>query len=121
MRERTHALAFIRHALALQPGPLIQDVERITESRDRDSAERFLLLLLTWFRDALVFSHGGSVINVDQVEDLRRFTALFPAADLQQVIAEIERAISLVRRNVFIKLVFLQLAVRLKRTIARTA
>ena len=74
-----------------------------------------------WFRDAMVMTRGGRIINVDQEEDLRRFTARFPQADLLRAMADIERALSLVGRNVYIKLILLQLSVQLRRTIATTA
>ncbi len=93
----------------------------MTEGNDRETVHRFLLLQMIWFRDALVLRHGGNVINIDQMDDLRRFVDRFGDADLHGAIAEVERAISLVGRNVYIKLVFLQLAVRLKSILKRPA
>jgi len=97
--------------------PMIEDVERFAAARDRAAVERFLSLLLMWFRDAMVMTRGGRIINVDQEEDLRRFTARFQSADLLCAMRDIERALSLVGRNIYIKLVLLQLAVQLRRTI----
>lgn len=120
MDERVHALTFIRHVLGTSVKRILQDIERLTEPKDRDFVERFLLLLLTWFRDALVLSHGGIVVNVDQNEELQRFITRFPSADLPRVIADVEKAIFLINRNVYIKVTILQLAVRLKRSIMHT-
>ena len=91
--------------------------ERIASPRDRESALNFLTLTLMWFRDALVLSRGGEIINVDQRDDLQRFVAKFPEANLVQVVNDVERAISLVNRNVYITLVLLQLSVRLRSNI----
>jgi DNA polymerase-3 subunit delta' len=115
--ERDHVLAFVRHVLGTSALNVLQDVDRIVDLKDRERVERFLVLLLMWFRDALSLTHGGAIINVDQAEDLNRFTAKFPAADHLQSMADIEKAISLVDRNVYIKLVLLQLAMQLKRNI----
>ena len=121
LQERAFVPSFVRHVLGGSVLPLIEDVERFAAARDRVAVERFLALLLMWFRDAMVMTRGGRIINVDQEEDLRRFTARFPQADLLRAMADIERALSLVGRNVYIKLILLQLSVQLRRTIATTA
>jgi DNA polymerase-3 subunit delta' len=121
LQERAFVPSFVRHLLGASVLPMIEDVERFTAARDRAAVERFLSLLLMWFRDAMVMTRGGRIINVDQEEDLRRFTARFPQADLLRAMADIERALSLVDRNVYIKLILLQLSVQLRRTIATTA
>ncbi len=117
---RRDVLAFVRTALASNVSSLMQAVENIAELKDRELVNRFLVLLLMWFRDALVLMHGGEIINVDQQEDLKRFTAKFPHANLLQALAHVEKAISLVDRNVYIKLVILNLAIRLKADILHT-
>jgi DNA polymerase-3 subunit delta' len=119
--EREHVVSFLRAALGAQVLNLGKQIERVTEGNDRESVHRFLLLQMMWFRDALVLRHGGNVINIDQMDDLRRFVDRFGDTDLHGAIAEVERAISLLGRNVYIKLVLLQLAVRLKSILKRPA
>ncbi len=114
LQQRQEVVAFIRSALATGAVQVSGAVDALAETRNRDTVEQFLTLMLMWFRDALVLARGGTVINLDQQDDVRRFLERFPAADLLQVLAEVERAISLVDRNVYIKLVLLRLAVRLK-------
>lgn len=121
LQERAFIPTFVRHVLGTSALPLVEDVERFAAARDREAVERFLSLLLMWFRDAMVMMRGGRIINADQEEDLRRFTSRFPQADVLRAMADIERALSLVGRNVYIKLVLLQLAVQLRRTITTTA
>jgi hypothetical protein len=58
------------------------------------------------------------VINLDQQDDLKSFVDKFPGADLLQVMADVEKAISLVNRYTYIRLVLANLAVRLRRDIA---
>lgn len=115
--ERDEVVAFVRSALAGHTGNISEDAERLGRSKDREGARRFLRMTLLWFRDALVLSHDGPVINVDQTEDLRRFVARFPGAPLPEVIAEIERSLFLLDRNVYLKLILIHLAVRLKHMI----
>jgi DNA polymerase-3 subunit delta' len=114
--ERTFAVEFIRDALSGNAARVIDDAERIASWKNRDQVERFLLTILLWFRDALVLSHGGSVINLDQQEDLKRYCARNPEADIPAAMAETERALSLLGRNAYIKLVMYTLATRLRRT-----
>jgi DNA polymerase-3 subunit delta' len=114
--ERTFAVDFIRNALAGNAARVIEDAERIVAWKNRDQVQRFLLTILMWFRDALVLSHGGSVINLDQQEDLQRFLARNPGADIPAAMTETERALSLLDRNAYIKLVIYTLATRLRRT-----
>jgi DNA polymerase-3 subunit delta' len=117
---RRDVLAFVRTALSNNVASLLQAVEKVADLKDRELVTRFLVLLLMWFRDALIQRHGGNIINVDQQEDLKRFTEKFPRADLLQALAHVEKAISLVDRNVYIKLVILNLAIRLKADILHT-
>jgi len=114
--ERTFAVEFIRNALAGNAARVIDDAERIAAWKNRDQVQRFLLTVLMWFRDALVLSRGGNVINLDQQEDLQRFLARNPGADIPAAMAETERALSLLDRNAYIKLVIYTLATRLRRT-----
>jgi hypothetical protein len=106
---------FIRLVLGSGVAPLLDEIGRICSTKDRDVVIRFLTLMLMWFRDALVLSRGGSIINLDQQDDLQRFVTRFPHADLLSALTEVEKAISLVHGNVYINLVLTQLSVRLKR------
>ncbi len=114
--ERTFAVEFIRNALSGNAAKVIDDAERITSWKNRDQVQRFLVTILMWFRDALVLKEGGTIINLDQEEDLRRFLARNPQADILAAMAETERALSLLDRNAYIKLILYTLATRLRRT-----
>ncbi len=116
-KQRLSVLAFVRNVLGTNLTSLTEQIEELSSTRDRDVVTRFLNLLLMWFRDALVLSQGGDVINLDQREEIKRFTTKFPHANLVQVLSDVERAIFLVERNVYIKLIFLQLAVKLRKNI----
>ena len=116
-RERKEAVAFVMNTLGQNFPRLMDHIEEITSTKDKDVLTRFLTLLLIWFRDALVLREGRGIINVDQHDELVRFIRKFPNANLVQVLEEIEKAISLLQRNVYIVLVFVQLSIKLKRCI----
>ena len=114
---REDVVLFIRTALANNFVNLSQHIEKLTASKDRDFVIRFLSLMLIWFRDAFVLLQGGEIINLDQQDDLQKFTAKFPAADLEQVLTSIDHCISLIDKNGYILLALLQLSVKLRRAI----
>jgi DNA polymerase-3 subunit delta' len=117
MAQRQDVVEFIRNIIRPKVLDVTAAIDRIADTKDRDIQTRFLTLMLFWFRDALVLSHGGEVINTDQVDTLRNFLVKFPSADLLGAMADVEKAISLVGRYAYIKLVLLQLAVRLRHAI----
>ncbi len=114
--ERAFAVEFIRNALSGNAARVIDDAERIASWKNRDQVQRFLITILMWFRDAMVLKEGGTIINLDQEEDLRRFLTRNPQADILAAMAETERALSLLDRNAYIKLILYTLATRLRRT-----
>ncbi len=119
--RRQHVVAFIRVALGNSTVAITEAVDDLCANKDRDVLVGFLNLMLMWVRDALVLLQGGEVINLDQQDDLQKFVSKFPQANLLGALADIERAISLVERNVYINLVMLQLAVQLRRRILASA
>ncbi len=112
--ERANVLAFIRSLLSARIIPFVEEIEGLSLARDREVVLRFLTLMLVWFRDAMVHAEGGKIINTDQADSIKKFVSRFPGADLVRSIDDIHHAISLLRRNVYIMAVLLQLAVRLR-------
>ena len=112
--ERRAALEFIMNALGPSFIKLIDQIEELTSPGDRDRLIRFLNLLLVWFRDALVLREERAVINLDQHGELTRFVKKFPGAKLGRVLEEIDHAVFLVERNVYMMFVLVQLALRLR-------
>jgi DNA polymerase III subunit delta' len=112
--QRRQVMDFVRTILRTDVVAITDAVDELCSTKDRDVLVRFLQLLLIWFRDVLVLGRGGAVINMDQLDDLRRFVNKFPAADVHAILAAIERAVSLVERNVYINVVMLQLIAQLR-------
>jgi DNA polymerase-3 subunit delta' len=117
---RQDVVSFIRTALANNRVNLIAHIEKLSAEKDRDFVVRYLRLMAIWFRDAFVLLNGGRIINLDQQDDLQKFTTRFPRADLHDVLASLDHAISLVYKNGYIQLVLLQLAIKLRRAILGT-
>jgi DNA polymerase-3 subunit delta' len=115
--QRQRVVAFVRTVLASNIMAITEAVDDVCSTKDREVIVRFLQLLLIWFRDALVLRSGGPVINMDQMDDLRKFISRFPDADLHAILGAIERAVSLVERNVYINVVMLQLIAQVRSSI----
>ena len=99
----------------------ISYVEDILHAMPRDSkkVKDLLILLLIWFRDAMVYyeTHGENhnrLVNFDQVEIVQKFVSKFPNADLYGAVQEIERSLELIDRNVQLKLILIVLLNKLR-------
>jgi DNA polymerase-3 subunit delta' len=118
---RQDVVTFIRTALASNMINLSAHVDKLAAPKDREFVVRFLTLMLVWFRDAFVLLQGGTIINLDQQEDLQRFTARFASANLTNVMEAVEHSISLIYKNGYIPLTLLQLSIKLRRAILQTS
>jgi DNA polymerase III subunit delta' len=114
---RKDVVDFIRTVLGNNFINLSSHVEKLSAARDREAVTRFLTLMMMWFRDAYVLVRGGEIINLDQQEDLKRFTAKFSQANLEGAIAATDACVSLIGKNGYIPLALLQLSVKLRRLI----
>jgi DNA polymerase-3 subunit delta' len=115
LQARQSVVTFVKYALSAQRAPLLNAVEEISKTMDRDAAIRWLKLLQIWFRDALILREQGisAVQNRDLVKDLESFAKKFPNADLVRCMESVERSIALVDKNVYLSLVFTTLAIEL--------
>jgi DNA polymerase III subunit delta' len=116
-KQRSDAVVFLRGCLGNAVLKFFDDQEEYFSSKKREPVEQLLHLLLVWFRDAIIYREQGDVgiINHDQLADLERFVSRFGHADLARCVEEVERALGLLRRNVYLPLVLLSLTVHLKR------
>ncbi len=92
---------------------------------DRTKLERMLILLLTWIRDAYALSvsdREDTIINIDQIEDLKRFVGRFGVSgNLDAAARAIEQAIERLRRNVNATLILTTLALEVRRILYRAS
>jgi DNA polymerase-3 subunit delta' len=120
-RRRTQAVNFIRTAMMNSPAGLTAFIDEVLAGSDRPGAEEWLSILELWLRDAMLLREVGeeAIVNVDQREDLFSFSSRFPHADIAKAIEFVDRSIALVRKNVYLPLVFICLAIALRNTLLR--
>ncbi|MDW7681364.1 MAG: hypothetical protein SCK70_12420, partial [bacterium] len=101
-------------------------VEKLVDRQDGKSIKELLELMGVWFRDAMIYHTLGNsdstqqkLINIEQIETLGKFVGAFETIDHERVLAEIEKTITMIDRNVNMNLALLQLLFALKRLLRR--
>ncbi len=116
--RRNRAVDFLRAILRGSRAELLGTIERLTSELEKSEVEEFLLSLETWLREALVLQEGagaGQAMSADAA--LTKFVSHYRGMSPSTAIDEIERAISLVNKNVYIPLVLMTLAFKLRSAI----
>ncbi|MBI2430082.1 MAG: hypothetical protein HYV29_15045 [Ignavibacteriales bacterium] len=113
---RSDVVTFLRSALSASPAKIFDDHDEYISGKKRSEAENLLLMLHVWMRDAIVLREGSDAIfNIDQRGDLKSFVDKFSRSDLESCLSAVERALELLRRNVYLPLVMLSVTVNLRR------
>jgi DNA polymerase-3 subunit delta' len=102
---------------------LTSAIEQAVGARDRNRIEYMLTLLLLWMRDAFALSvsdNENTIINIDQVQDLKRFVQRFGSHEgLDEATRAIEHSVELLRKNVNTTLLLATLALNLRSALLR--
>jgi len=107
-------------------------VESLVKSKDKLQIKELLILLLLWFRDALIYTQFSSsdetsrveiskkLVNIDKIEILEKFVKAFHQINYEKIIFELEKAINLINRNVNVTLILIVLFDNLNKFMSRT-
>ncbi len=117
--KRREAVDFLRAALRTSREEVVRSIDAVGQRYQRQEMEEFLSLLREWLRDAMMVREGqaGGGSEEDR-EALRKFVVRYGAMDLASAEQALDRAVSLIGRNVYIPLVLLNLALALRESIA---
>jgi len=120
--ERATAVEFVRYALSRGKNNVLNAIDEIAAPNDRASVERWLKLLQSWLRDAMILRTRTAIstINEEDRKSLENFVAHFPHANLAAAQSAVEGAIAQVDKNVYLPLILINLSIDLKRTLAET-
>ena len=117
-RRRDEAVEFLRTALYRTRAELLRSIEEIASSSERPEIEEFLSLLMVWLRDAMLIGQmPEGVVNRDTTEILMKFSDAHPNVRYEEIFGAIEKAISLLNKNVYIPLLLQDLALGMRRII----
>jgi len=117
--ERKEVLDFIRVSLGWRERSRVELIDGLASSKDRNATEQWMKMLQTWLRDALVLrdAAGQRARSVAGDKDLQSFVEKFPKANLERAISVVDRRIALVRKNIYLHLLFMVLSFDLNRAL----
>ena len=119
--KRNAAVDMLRFFLHKQPPDVLELIRTTADAEKEEIAER-LILLQTWIRDAMLLAAGRPVeVNADDAPTLEKFVRQYPSLDYTSVCDSIDRAVSDLRKNVYIHLVLHALRIDLRRAAQATA
>ncbi len=97
--------------------------EQLIRNEDKKTIKDLLSILLLWFRDAFLYSQGNGdkelIVNIDLIETLAKFCDSFEDINFEAIVADIENAIELFNRNVYVNLIVINLFYSLKHNLRR--
>ncbi len=97
---------------------LIASMEEFVKKKDKKILEKIFTLLMIWLRDAMIImktNNYDNVINIDQIDVIKKFATNFSKCDINQAIAIIESSILKIKRNVQAELIFLNMFLALRK------
>jgi DNA polymerase-3 subunit delta' len=91
---------------------LIDKIDEIIKENDTKKIVNGLMLFELWIRDAYSysqFSNKGNLVNLDQIEIIQKFVENFGTFNYLEAIEKIEKSINLIKKNVNIQLILVNL------------
>ncbi|MGD1045773.1 MAG: DNA polymerase III subunit delta' [Bacteroidota bacterium] len=116
--ERKEVVEFMRLVLGKRKTALIDAIDELASSTDRPSIERWLKLLQSWLRDALLIQQKAHApLLEDEEQSMENFVKNFQQANLIAAIQSVEKAIAHLDKNVYLHLILTMLAIDLRKNI----
>ena len=112
MATRDAVMEFLRRSYTGKGNSVVEIVDQMARP-GREAVKFQMDLLLGILRDMLLMQQSGDadlIVNIDQIESLRKFAANLPNARLDLMIKSVEQAIVLVERNVSVRLALVTLS-----------
>lgn len=116
--RRKEAVEFLRTMLFRSRESVLGEIDRVVREYEKNEIDELLQMLQYWLRDAMVMTTGmEEAIQPEDREAVDKFIHRYQTADFDAAIPAIDRAISLLYKNVYIPLVLMDLAQTLKRSL----
>ncbi len=95
---------------------LLDKIDELTASRNKNKLDKALNILLIWMRDVAISSVSDEpkVINIDQKDVIQKFASHYKGKDLALTILKIEEAIKRIRQNINPQLALVTLFLELR-------
>ncbi|HUL43021.1 MAG TPA: DNA polymerase III subunit delta' [Bacteroidota bacterium] len=116
--QRKEAVEYLRTMLFRSRQDVLGEIDRVMRDLEKNEIDEMLRLLQYWLRDAMTVSEGlGERMLPGDRDAIEKFNHRYRTADFDSAIAAIDKAISLLYKNVYIPLVLMDLAFALKRSL----
>jgi len=123
LSSRRERVVDIMRAILKDSSTRLDMVDKLTAERDKRLVKELLGLMLIWLRDAMILRNSKNsdnrLVNADQSETLQKFVNAYEWADYEQAIAEVEKSIKLIDRNILLNLVLIVLFNNVNRLMQR--
>ncbi|MBA4312623.1 MAG: DNA polymerase III subunit delta' [Chlorobiaceae bacterium] len=119
--EQKQALDLLRLLLTRSHSEIIAVAEQIAKEKERPEIETTIRLLQQWFRDGMAIKENivNPKIETDDIA-LGKFIRAYPLWDYQRTIEILEKAVSLLDKNVYIPLIIIEIAINLRLAVGVT-
>jgi DNA polymerase III subunit delta' len=120
--ERKDVVEFLRLVLGKNRAALIDAIDELASSLDRPGMERWLKLLQSWLRDALLLQQNAEPsLFEDEKQSMENFAAKFQNANLIASSQAVDTAIAHLDKNVYLQLILTTLAIDLRKLITEAS
>ena len=113
--RRKRAVQFLEASLSTRMDSRLSGIMDLIGLNDRSVIMEVLQLMHIWMRDMLLLRTGNTeqLMNIDSVDELKRFSAKWPGIDLESGLSSVEGSIDYIQKNVYLQLVIFTLARKL--------
>lgn len=128
--KRDMMISFLLGTVSLHSSQIAESVDTLLAENKKDKAFVIdvLNIMSTWFQDAFYVNNlreysdflNTLLVNQDKIERIEKFIQSFPRANLDLAAAEIEKAVDLISRNVYLNLILINLGLNLRNLIFNT-
>jgi len=109
------AIDILRILLYKPNGAVVDTIEGLVRDYERDQIEDILHLIEQWLRDAMLLNTNlAGCPPALATEPLTKFVARYPQFDYVRSIDALDKAVSLIGKNVYIPLIMLDLTAKLR-------
>jgi DNA polymerase-3 subunit delta' len=117
--DREIVLNYLRLIVMNKPVELLALLQGLANPEERRSLLVFLSLVQFWFRDVMAIRAGvrESVVNVDLLEPMEKFSDHYPYADCGLAVKLIEKTIEMIPKNVHLTNALVVLTLNLRKAI----
>ena len=113
---------FLKAAARGSSYELHKTIDSISQRKDKNFLLDILNLLILWFKDTIRLISSPEklqVINIDYEDEIRRFSKSYAASDFDNILLEIDKAISAVKANIHVPLLLTVMGIQINKHLRR--